>query len=172
VSFDRAVWLVPPAFALHVGEEAPGFTRWVNRHIRRDYRQADFVRINAAGMAMTLAATALVSRWPARPLVFAYFTAIVCQQAANAGFHAGTTAAYRAYSPGLATSILLYMPLWRVLSRSASRERLLSQRAGHAAAALAALLHAKVVSSQVFRRAGPVRLEGATATLCSKWPTA
>jgi Protein of unknown function with HXXEE motif len=147
-----AVWLAPPAFALHVAEEAPGFTRWVNRHISEDYGRADFVRINAAGLAMTVAATALVARRPARPLVFAYFTAIVCQQAANAGFHAGATAAYRAYSPGLATSILLYLPLWRALARRARRERLLSRRANLSAAAFAGLLHAHVVSRQVFRR--------------------
>jgi hypothetical protein len=151
--FRRAVWLVPPAFALHVAEEAPGFTRWVNRHISGDYHQADFVRINAAGMAMTLAATTLVARREARPLVFAYFTLIVCQQAANAGFHAGTTLAYRDYSPGLVTSLALYLPLWRVLSRRARREGLLTRRGTLAAAVLAALLHARVVAKGVYRPA-------------------
>src|ERR671919_591944 len=101
---------------------------------------------------MTLTATWLVARRPARPLVFAFFTAIVGQQAVNTGFHAGTTAAYRAYSPGLVTSVALHLPLWRTLAGRAHREGLLSRHSVRASAWLATLVHAGVVSRQVFRR--------------------
>jgi len=128
--FDRAVWLAPLAFAVHIGEEAPGFTRWVNGRITGEYEQGDFVRINTAGMAMTLGATWFVARRPSRPLVFAYFVAVVSQQAANTAFHAGATVAHRAYSPGLVSSIALYLPLWRALAQRAQGDGLRGPPAG------------------------------------------
>jgi hypothetical protein len=149
--FRRTLWLVPPAFALHVAEEAPGFTRWVNRNITDGYTRADFVRNNAAGVAMTLAGTWALARRPGPALAFVYFAAIVSQQTANAAWHAGATAAYRDYSPGLASALLLFLPLQRRLARLAHAEGILSPRASRAALALAAVTHAQVIARQVHR---------------------
>src|SRR5919201_5457350 len=94
--FRRAVWLVPIAFTAHVAEEAPGFPGWVRRHGSSRYTQADFVRINALGLAMTLAGAAIVAGTRSRWVVFAYFALVLTQQALfNTLFHAGTTLAYR-----------------------------------------------------------------------------
>ena len=30
--FHRAVWLYPAALALRIAEEAPGFTKWAQKH--------------------------------------------------------------------------------------------------------------------------------------------
>ena len=57
-----SLWLVPPAFAAHVAEEAPGFTSWARRNTSKRYTQRDFVRNNAFGAILTVAATALAAR--------------------------------------------------------------------------------------------------------------
>jgi hypothetical protein len=54
LSFRQAIWPLPPAFALHVLEEAPQFTAWVKRYASARFRQADFLGINALGMVLTL----------------------------------------------------------------------------------------------------------------------
>jgi Protein of unknown function with HXXEE motif len=151
--FRRAVWLVPIAFAAHVAEEAPGFTAWVRRHGSSRYTQADFVRINALGLVMTLAGTALVFRTQSRAGVFAYFALVLAQQALfNTLFHAGTTVAYREYSPGLVTALGTFLPLWWHLSRLARREGLITPSGELLAGGIGGAVHASAVVQQVYRR--------------------
>jgi hypothetical protein len=150
LTFDQGIWLFPPAFALHVLEEAPGFTRWARRHASERYTQRDFIRNNAAGIVMAVAETWLVSRFRSRTIVFLYFATLVSQQIPfNAAFHAGTTVAFRTYSPGLVTS-MAQLPLWHYLSRLARREGLLSRRGSVAATAIGGVIHGAAVAQQVF----------------------
>ena len=147
----RAVWLFPAALALHVLEEAPGFTEWVNRYASRRYTSGDFVRINALGLVGTTAGTLAVARSRNRALFFLYYTALLTQQAAfNPLFHAGTTAKFRAYSPGLVTSVALFPPLWYSLTRLAVREGLLTRGKVAGALVIGGLLHTVAVAEQVF----------------------
>jgi hypothetical protein len=147
----QAVWALPAVFAIHVAEEAPGFTRWARRHASPHYSQRDFVRNNAAGLVMTLAATAAVARRPSRAAVFGYFATVLTQQALwNTVFHVGTTVAYRSYSPGVVTSVGGFLPLWWRLSCLARGERLLSSRGALAAAAIGGAIHATAVAQQVY----------------------
>jgi hypothetical protein len=151
--FRRAVWLFPVAFAAHVLEEAPGFTAWARRHGSRRYTHADFVRNNAVGIAMTVAGTALVSRELSRSAVFGYFAIVLTQQALfNSLFHAGTTVAYREYSPGLVTAVGGFLPVWWHLSRLARQEELLTRSGAIWAAGIGGALHAGAVVQQVYRR--------------------
>ena len=145
------VWLYPALLALHVAEEAPGFTRWAQRHASPHYTQRDFVRINAAGLASTIATTALVARSSDRRLFFGWYAAVLTQQALfNPLFHAGTTVAFRAYSPGLASS-LVFPPLWRRYTRAALRTGRLGPGAVAAAVVLGAAIHVAAVAQQVFK---------------------
>lgn len=153
-ALGRALWLVPPTFALHAVEEAPGFTRWLNRNISDEYSQADFVRNNLAGMAMTLAGTWMLAKRPGRSLVFLYFVAVVSQQGVNGAWHAGTTAAYGEYSPGLVTGLLLLPLHWR-LTRMAGAAGLLGPRSARAALLMAGAVHAQVLARQVYKGRGP-----------------
>jgi hypothetical protein len=150
--FRRAVWLVPVAFAAHVAEEAPGFTAWARRHGSSRYSQADFIRNNALGLAMTVAGSALVSRAPTRAVVFSYFATVLTQQALfNTLFHTGTTVAYREYSPGLVSALSGFLPVWWHLSRLARREGLLSPSGELGAAAIGGAIHTAAVVQQVYR---------------------
>jgi hypothetical protein len=151
--FRRAVWLFPVAFAAHVLEEAPGFTAWARRHGSSRYTQSDFIRNDALGLAMTLAGTWVVSRAPSRPAVFGYFAIVLTQQALfNTLFHSGTTVAYREYSPGLATALGGFLPLWWHLSRLARREGLISGFNARLAAGIGGAVHATAIVQQVYRR--------------------
>lgn len=149
-----ARWFLP-AFAAHVAEEAPGFTAWAQRNASARYSQGDFLRNNALGFVGTAAATAAVVRSDSRPLQLAYYTLVVTQQAVfNAVFHAGSTMAYREYSPGLITS-LLGAGLWRGLTRAALVEGRVARRDLPACILLAGAVHAAVVARQVFFLGAP-----------------
>jgi len=144
--------LFPVAFAAHVAEEAPTFTAWARRHGSSRYTQADFVRNNALGLATSVAGTALVARERRRAAVFGYFAILLTQQALfNTLFHAGTTVAYREYSPGLVTAVAGFLPVWWYLSRVARREGLLTRGGAAGAAVIGGTVHAAAVVQQVYR---------------------
>jgi hypothetical protein len=148
---DRTIWLLLPAFGVHVLEESDGFTQWVQRHGRPDYSQADFVRINASGLLLTLLATAAVERWPGRRLFVAYYALIVTQQTLfNPAFHVGSGVASREWSPGTATAVVLFLPLWWQVTRAALRDGALSRRAMSAGIAAGGAVHAAAVAHQVY----------------------
>jgi hypothetical protein len=145
------LWLYPGLLVLHVAEEAPGFTRWAQRHASPRYTGRDFVQINAAGLASTLAATALVAWGGSRKLFFAWYTGVLTQQALfNPVFHLGTTIAFRDYSPGLVSS-LAFPALWRRYTLSALRAGLVTRPGVAAAVALGGAIHAAAVAQQVFK---------------------
>ena len=140
-----ALWAFPAAFALHVGEEAAGgFTEWAQRRASRRYTQGDFVRNNALGLVMTVAATVVVTR-PARRGFRTHYALVLTQQAAgNAVFHAATRA------PGTVTAVGVVLPLWVWITRLARRERLLERRDVSAALALGGAVHGVAVARQVY----------------------
>jgi hypothetical protein len=155
--------MLPVALALHVAEEAPGFAAWARRNAWTGYSQRDFVRVNVGGLAMTAAATWLVARTRGRGPFLAWHTGVLSQQALwNPVFHAGTTVAYREYSPGLVTAVALFPATWVALTAAAVREDRISRRGVALSALAGAAVHAAAVAQQVYgvcagRRAGRVR---------------
>ena len=133
-------------------EEAPGFTAWARRYASERYTQRDFVRNNALGLGITGAATCVLARSSRRRGVFlVYYSTIFTQQALfNTIFHAGTTVAWRAYSPGLITSLTLFLPLWLRTTHLALDDGLITRRGAVLASALGGAIHAGAVAQQVF----------------------
>jgi hypothetical protein len=142
---QAALWAFPAAFGLHVADEgAGGFTDWAQRRASPRYTDRDFVRNNALGFAMTLAATALAKR-PGRRGFRLHYAVVLTQQAAgNAVFHAATRA------PGRLTAIGVVLPLWARITVLARRERLLSRRDVATALALGGAIHGAAVAQQVY----------------------
>jgi Na+/H+ antiporter NhaC len=66
-------------------------------------------------------------------------------------FHAGATAYFGAYCPGLITALTIYPPLFVWLSRLAFSEGQLTNRLGWISFALAGVVHAADVSRNVFK---------------------
>jgi hypothetical protein len=149
--FRQAAWLFFAAFAVHVLEEAPGFTDWVNRYASEQYSSRDFVRNNAFGLLLSAGATLVVTRTSNRTVVFVFYSTILTQQALwNTGFHVGSTVAFSAYSPGLVTSVLAFLPVWWYLTRLALADGLISRRGVAIAALIGGLIHGGAVAQQVF----------------------
>jgi hypothetical protein len=142
---QAALWAFPAAFGLHVAEEAAGgFTDWAQRRASPRYTGRDFMRNNALGFAMTLAATALATR-PGRRGFRLHYAVVLTQQAAgNAVFHAATRA------PGRLTAIGVVLPLWARITLLAGRQRLLSRRDLVTALALGGAIHGAAVAQQVY----------------------
>ena len=137
------------ALALHVAEEAPGFSSWARRNTWAGYRDRDFAVINASGLAMTALADIAVRRAPR--LYGAWYAGIVSQQLLwNPVFHLGTTIAYREYSPGLITALALFPPLWWRETRRALRSGRLSRRGVALAAVVGGAVHIAAVRKQVY----------------------
>jgi hypothetical protein len=132
-------------------EEAPGFTDWVNRYASEQYTSGDFARNDALGLLVTGGATLVVTRASNRRVFLVFYSTVLTQQALwNTVFHVGSTAGFSAYSPGLVTSALLFLPVWWHLTRLALSEGLISRKGLAVATLIGGLIHGAVVAQQVF----------------------
>ena len=153
LSFRDAVVLFPPAVALHVLEERPGFPVWARRFASPRYSDRAYVVTHVLGIGLALATALLLRAFPAPWLVFAFFAlvfgpGVLC----NAFFHAGASIASRTRCPGVVTGLAIYLPLSAWLATLAVREGLIALPALGLALAVAAVLHALEVGHNVFAR--------------------
>ncbi len=76
---------------------------------------------------------------------------VLTQQALfNTAWHAGETVARRAYHPGVVTALVLFLPLWVAITRTALREGVLTAGTSRGGVAIAGPMHATVVAQQVY----------------------
>lgn len=73
-TFRQAVWLFPPAFILHVVEEWPQFTRWVQTHASGQFSRRDYNAIHVAGIFSSVLGATLVWLFPNPAVVLLFFT--------------------------------------------------------------------------------------------------
>jgi hypothetical protein len=113
--------LAPLLFAAHIAEEAPGlfsagYVSWFNSFVSPRLGESNFWRANLTPFLITLLLAALTV-WIGR-LWMAYVLLVWLSHfvLANALFHIIATLAMLRYSPGLVTSVTLYLPffLWFV----------------------------------------------------------
>lgn len=110
--FGRAIWLMPAVFAVHILEEfAGGFPEWVTNVIGGSFHQSVFVANNAIFMTIMLSLTIWTSRSMSRLPVFLLVFWASANLFWDGLFHIVATAAFDRYSPGLITSVLLYIPI-------------------------------------------------------------
>ncbi len=152
LTFRQAIWFFPFAFTLHVLEEWRHFTPWAMRYASEHFTRHDYITIHVAGIITAFLSASLIQVLPCRWLVWVFFAFVFTPAVFfNALFHAGATAIYRVYCPGLLTALTVYPPLYYFLSRLAYREGLLSGRAGLWALAVAGVFHVAEVSHNVFK---------------------
>jgi len=103
------VWLLPLSYALHILEEwFGGFPEWMALILGSELPRAAFVMINATAMlAMLIAARATIAREKNGWMGIAIATILFV----NGIAHILGSLVTRSYSPGLLTSIVLYLPL-------------------------------------------------------------
>ncbi len=119
----RPWWLLllPAAFLFHIAEEVwagEGFVAWTGRVFSTPISVARFFTINAIGWPL-FACLTLVAILKSRSAWLA--ATLSTMLLVNAGLHALGTLATSAYSPGLATSLLLYPPVCFAALRYSSK---------------------------------------------------
>jgi hypothetical protein len=150
--FSQAIWLFPPAFALHILEELPQFPSWAQHYASPAFTRHDYLVLHLGGLGLGTLVVALVSAFPNRVLGFLFFALLLTPGIFyNTLFHAGATAAFGTYCPGLITALVLYLPLYAFLSRLAHRDGLLTPATGTLAFVLAGFFHFFEVGHDVFR---------------------
>jgi len=128
--FRQIVWVGPLAYGVHIAEEFWRFPEWASTYFAPGFTPHRFVVSNAIIMLLLVGLTALVSAVRVRAADFVYFCWISGQLFSNALFHMGTTAYFGAYSPGVLSAILLYLPICYFIARAADREGRLTNIGG------------------------------------------
>ena len=65
--FDQVVWLVPLAFALHVGEEWPRFVPWANHFASVRFTRREYIVIHVSGFVSFVGVAVMFSLFSYRP---------------------------------------------------------------------------------------------------------
>jgi hypothetical protein len=152
LNLRQMVWLFPIAYVMHVLEELPQFTNWARRYAAPNFTTRDYLTVHSIGIAVALLASLVVSFFPNRGVIFLFFTFVFTPAVCfNILFHAGATAVFGVYCPGLITALVLYPPLFSAVSRRAISERLLTNQAALISFVVAGLFHAADVSRNVFQ---------------------
>ncbi|MCI0707124.1 MAG: HXXEE domain-containing protein [Ignavibacteriae bacterium] len=116
----------PVVFVLHVIEESPGFVEWFNAHVNPDITEGVFWSVNAYGLVITLVVCAY--EWYAASAVsllavMAWFSMLML---ANGAFHILSAALDNAYTPGVITATVLYIPYYFVLMMKVAQAKRVS----------------------------------------------
>jgi hypothetical protein len=149
--FARAVWLAPVAYAVHFLEEYLGFPQWVAAHFSTVFSQARFQRNGIVFMATLVGLCLIVSRLRSKTTVLLFLTYASGLFLHNGLFHLGATVFLQTYSPGLATSVLLHIPLSLLLVFSALRAGLIGRAQVLVAFVLGGIVHYAVLIGQLTR---------------------
>ena len=127
--FSTALLLAPLVYAIHHAEEHLflNFRAWRlkyfpdNNALSTEAILAILVSFGLVYIILHASVRTKVSAWMA-------LTFLMATQVHNAIFHLGATIAFRDFSPGLITAILLYLPVNLLIARSALQEEWVSPR--------------------------------------------
>jgi hypothetical protein len=101
------LWILTGAYALHIVEEyRGGWLDWAQKLSGLHMRKSEFIVANS--LVIILGSACAIIGY-AHPLVSLTFAGLAIVNALTA--HIGTTIAKRVWSPGLITSIVLFIPL-------------------------------------------------------------
>ena len=118
----RLVLLTPVLFVVHVVEEAPGFVEWVNSLVEEDITQQLFIAVNTGGFVVTAVLAVIVALSCSRDAIVLILAWLSFLMLGNTILHVGATVVLGRYSPGVVTSLVLYLPFFFLFLRRALRE--------------------------------------------------
>jgi hypothetical protein len=136
------LWLFPATYAVHVAEETlagEGFPAWISRLAGVDFTMPEFLQLNAAGLALMIAAVPIAARLGREWWMAALLGTVVLL---NGSAHAAASLLTQTYSPGSVSGLLLWVPLG-AMTLVRSRRRL-TRRSGLLATAVGAVVHGVV----------------------------
>lgn len=110
----RLILFAPVLFICHVIEEAPGFVEWINHLVDRNITQSLFLSVNMTGFIITAILSLLTAYTKDKTITIVTLAWLGFFMFGNALLHITATILYQLYSPGIITSIILYLPfiLW------------------------------------------------------------
>ena len=117
----RVSALLPPAYLAHLCEEwwgGPGFSAWTQATLGIGVSPDRFIAINAVALPLFTVCIIIALRNRRFAWFAAAFAALVT---VNGLLHLLATAAFAAYSPGVMTGVVLYIPLGGFVLHSMSR---------------------------------------------------
>ena len=106
----RGILLAPLVFIVHFFEESSSFVPWFNAHVPRGITQSLFWTVNLGALLITVLVAATVWLSNSIAAVASAVAWLSFLMLSNAMFHILGAVVDRAYVPGLATAILLYLP--------------------------------------------------------------
>ena len=110
--FERFLWALPLAYAVHIPEEFfAGFPAWMSRHMHADMDNQGFWLNNSLFMAILLSLSLWASRSRSSLAAFVFLSWASGNLFWNFIFHVVTTVYADSYSPGLVSASLLYYPV-------------------------------------------------------------
>jgi Protein of unknown function with HXXEE motif len=119
--FD-AVWLFPATYAVHLVEEyfvRGGFPVWAEHALGIQVSNREFVAWNTFAFVLICLGALLASRYPRLRLIE---MGIAIAVLGNAASHIVASLATWTYSPGLLTSVFVWIPLGWLRLQTVSRE--------------------------------------------------
>lgn len=112
MTFERFLWALPLAYAIHIPEEFfAGFAGWMSQHLQADMDNAGFWLNNGLFMAILLSLSLWASRSRSALSAFVFLSWASGNLFWNFIFHVVTTIYADSYSPGLVSAALLYYPI-------------------------------------------------------------
>ena len=153
-TFYRLIWLMPASFATHIAEEwLGGFAAWVTHVLGGEMSRQAFIENNAFFMAVMLALTLFAAVSRTRWTAFVLISWASANLFWDALFHLFATAWWGAYSPGVVTATLFYLPISYVVGRSALKDGVLTPSDVIGASAIGAVLMGLVIWAGLYHLA-------------------
>lgn len=113
---------LPVVFVLHVLEEGRDFIPWFNAHVEPDIDWRTFLTVTGGGFVITVLVAAVLAASRERAAAFAAAAWVGFVMLANGIFHIAAAIVDGGYVPGVATAILLYLPVSVMLIAVVSRD--------------------------------------------------
>ncbi len=153
-SFQKLQWLFPIAVTLHNSEEALSFPNWWVRHAKEFPMHPGPGVFRSAVAVLTFGAYVVtyLSQRKGQESVWAYLTfGYIVAMLANVFIpHIPASLLFRSYTPGVATAVLINLPVMSYLSRRAVQEGWVSGRRAVVFAVMVPLAIAGMIPILIF----------------------
>ena len=108
--------------------------------------------IHTAGIAASLLAALIVWHFPNRTVIFIFFAFVFAPSVLfNTAFHLIASVLTRSYCPGMITAVVIYLPLFALITDLAYKEGLLGMESLLATLVIAGVFHTWEVGHNVFK---------------------
>ena len=132
LTYRKALWLTPLAFLIHLIEEIVfEMWEWESKFLGQDnFTRDEFLTFNFILMVLYFLFISLHHFWSNRPTALFVLIGILTLQFQNATYHLIFTINTGAYSPGLISGLMVYIPLNCVFIYLAYREKYINKISG------------------------------------------